>query len=498
MDIFLKEEIVELAKISYDINHGIIRDVSNNPDRNMDEYKFRKKYVIDYINFFQFLIRPGKDPMNIDVDEFNALSIGFNKSDLMYGYNIYDICHQLHKNNLINYCLPDISNAPDQPIIIPNIPGITKNNAGNIIKTGLANPKNRCWFNSFVQLIASIPEIRECFLNTDLTIDPLTPGQLIYSGGGIDFAIKRLEEVTKCINNFDDDCHQELFLKREYLNKIKDNNNNKNSLILLKELIVIINNASHNIKYDFNSSKPSNIQDLYNVFSEKNDNAPYSPKQLGETGDVNAPLMKFIESLNHDNPNLLGLYKIFTVKLIYRSICPSTSKTITTRITDEKIIELKKEKDTDTDLQQILNYTIYNKEEKNGFLRLSSPEYSPLKWIKTYFYDLNSDTRYLFLDTKNWIYNKVTKALEDATHKITVANLITFRSNQFNLFGIVYYISASHFAYQLFTGDGTRTLLNQYDDENDPTNNPINDPNIQKTDTIVTDAQANILIYVRA
>jgi len=509
MDIFLKEEIIELAKISYDINHGIDRDPAltahlqtidprtgfnfGGKSRNIKEYNYRKKYVIDYINFFTFLISPECDNKNIEYTDFwNFLNskgkIGKLDTDFFYYYNILNICHKLYESKLINYKLPDITIYFDEPNIIPNIPLQSSNNPGDIIQYGLTNPDNRCWMNTFTQLILSIPEIRECFLKSN--ISQISTDYYALSDVEIKSRNDNLLSLKKFIEYFDDDCADMLHKKKIYIEKVLRVKSTRQKLINfqsdLNEFVSAKSNYNININHHY-----ADYQDIF--YKAK--------KEPDGTGDASEAIIKFIELLNDpDDPNLLGLYEIFNINYIF--LLMDNSKIILNKNEKMPFIRLKryeysKNYEKIDDLQILLDITYiqdYKFENKTGdFKNKNIIEYDANDLNERIFYVLLPNTRYLLIDLAYdaTAYDETSDPFIPIkiTTRINISGSIDFDGTTFNLLGAICHLPSKggkdHYVYQLFCGDGTVNMVKEYNDDNGPSR-------------AITKDTATTLIYVRA
>jgi ubiquitin C-terminal hydrolase len=507
-------EIIELAKLSFDINHNIYRDptheflkidqeankkrkkpiVLNISSRNDKENIYRKNYIKDFFNVLDFLLT--LDPsININLDIYKDYD---SKKSFIDKENIKDIFKKLIDNHLIYFDRPNIDLYPIGelvPVIPENnivIDPITKGIVGMCLR-GLNNPNNRCWFHSFTQLIASIPEIRDCFVDLDIqSIDPLN-GLKLFDGLIIkDTLIKinnELSEISDFNNIFNPtektlstiDYDNKLEGKRKYFKIIQDNISDKNKLILFQKLLRSLLNRDASDAITISDSELTLLYDAYASFTIGNE----------DTHDADDAITLFINKLENSNPTLLGLFEIFSCKLITKKICKSTNYEKVS-ITNLPIIELKRGlPDIQTSLNKILQNDAITQNTVNDPYYDCSKPYKLEDYEECFEIKLKPTTRYLFIKTQNltYKYNEITRIMDILTQKTIINGSIIMENHNFNLFGAIIYngsIRGGHYVYHLFKGDGTTDLLREY-----------NDNSVSTTTIYNKDELASVVIYRR-
>jgi hypothetical protein len=478
MDI-IQTEIIELAILSNDYK----------ADKKA-EHEYRIKYIKDCIFFLDNFVNKVADKKNITQKEFldfKTLYIGEKLSKQLDRNNIKRLFTDLYNISDIGIFPTDISMIPPIQNVTPNIPpklsnqSITKGMVGICLK-GMQNPHdgsfNRCWFNTFTQAMFSIPELRHVFLKINLD-KPLQSFLFKTS-------ITKLKEYNKILENevtftqyYDEKENKRINDYKGYIYKIIEMKDNIQPLKIFKEVLLLLSNTSNlspiNI-HTYHIGSQTYLEHLYEKM------APGS--QIGNTFDSTEIFTKFINMLDNEIPELLGLFNIFTVNIITSQIC--TENSFRSDKTDVKpIIQLFRSSNISPSIQNSLNeLQQIKKSDANEWNRCIKP-YDLKYYNEKVTIQITQNTRYLFITLANYIrddYARQTKVQSTYIDASIIVDGITF-----NLFGVVNYPNANHYVYHLFPGDGTRKLVKEYNDQS------VNDTTYYNMDDI-----AYMVIYVRA
>lgn len=488
----INNKLEELVKIS---------NKSNNLTMNKKEYEDKERYVLDYIRFFdEFILRvPNKDKITLEeffifkntrIDEIDRKKV----REKLLKSNVIEIFNELVKKRIISVTEKDTTKYPKKEIIIPIIPPLIRNiplNRGivGICLKGMVNPSgsfNRCWFNTFIQSIFSIPEIRNVLLNLDLNIIP-TSNIYKLSDTDIEKYQKELYENSKFISYYDAN-NIEIAELSSYYSKVIEMKKNIETLKVIKRVLQLLADQSNNNAIDIHtilfSATESYLEYLYRVL------APGS--RVGETFDALEIFRKFISIFDHEIPELLGLYEIFTLKQNKTLECTKDGKKSTnTSITT--IIELKKSTDPNPTIEESLkelqtkltrsidNDIVYNDNHWDKCIN----KHEGYDYNEVMNFELNDNTRYIFISLANFGLDE--NGDQAQVQNTIIDSSITINGIKFNLFGVIVYPGQGHYVYHLFKGDGTRELVKEYDDSQ-----------VRDTTTRNIDNEARFVIYVKA
>lgn len=351
------------------------------------------------------------------------------------------------------------------PVIVPVIPIIPPKLQNNQLKlgiegvcrVGITNPTSaQCWMNTGLQMLLSIPEMR----------DGLNKITLTSSGIDID-EINRLNSYLSGLQNlpYIDETNDKIIEIKINLSKLIDNNKSIKLILALKALLnksIELQKAASAVKHivltdiKYNSSDLSEV--LYNYFSTFG--ATY-----GIQDDV-THIMSLIELFNYDNPILSGLYKILTTNLNETKICDDNGYTGYQDNISPTIIITDINGKSANSIQEFFN--IHNERQINQTKEwdLCISKNDRRDYNEIYKYQILPHTRYLFIQTKNFVFEDGN--IRRQRESTMIDGSITIDTIKFNLFGVCIYDSehglGGHYVYQLYRGDGSFSIAGLYND----------------------------------
>lgn len=359
------------------------------------------------------------------------------------------------------------------PVIVPIIPIIQpklKNSyvelgIEGVCRVGISNPTiAQCWMNTGLQMLLSIPEIRSGLKNvilrdSDINIDEIDRINIyLLQIDNIPYPIPIKEKITKI---------------RKNLSELIDKNKSIKLILALKALLdksIELQNPTSVVKYIvlrdiiYNGSDVSEI--LYNYFIKLgSEYRRDGPREIGRQDDVTM-IMNLINLFNFDNPILYGLYKILTFNLNQRLQCIDIGSIRTQNHVATHIIIKDINGKSANSIQEFIN--IHNETQLNqtkvweGCIDKNDRR----NYNEVYKYQILSDTRYLFIQPKNFIFENG-NIIRQREYTL-IDSSITIDTIKFNLFGVCIYDSdhglGGHYVYQLYHGDGTFNIAGLYND----------------------------------
>ena len=348
--------------------------------------------------------------------------------------------------------------VPITPIIPPKLVNRQiKLGIEGVCRVGISNPTiAQCWMNTGLQMLLSIPEIR----------DGLNKITLTSSGINID-EINRLNNYLSGVYSLPylESTKDQIAQIKVNLSKLIDKNKSIKLILALKAILnksIELQNPASTVKYivlsdiKYDSSDVSEI--LYNYFETFG-------VAYGSQDDV-THVMSIIELFNFDLPILSGLYKILTVNLSQKLTCPFNSNVSMMDIICPTIIIKDINGKSANSIQEFFNIStevqLNQTKEWDGCIN----ENDRRDYNEVYKYEILNNSRYLFIQTKNFINENGNIRRQRESTFIDAS--ITIDTIKFNLFGICIYDSehglGGHYVYQLYRGDGSFSIAGLYND----------------------------------